>query len=386
MKTLVLTLVTALLSSFTAQAFSADMTTYRGYSGNSYIFVEGGVEFSVFPDGQFDFVYLGNQGTHVSIQTPNAAINFNSGYNYDTYVQYDLYGAVIQIENVPVFYDVYGRIVQAGNVHIHYNNNRLVRIGGMHIFYNPYGYFSHYTGFINPFNRFYVYRPWHMYYMVPFHHYAIVYGFPYRRYYNPVRYSFGYHQSYYNRPGVAYMNGRRDFYRPGSQLHYRDGRMAANTNFNNGGRGNTDNATTYRRDDRVLREQVRGNGQVANTNAVRGNSSAVRTNNSSVTQSNRNNERVSGTSVTRAPQSNTGNREVRPVNTQVQRTPVTTSNRTPQVGSTSNRSTPPAARPANTSSRPAATARPASNSQKTTATRATTTRSNAGATARGGRG
>ena len=386
MKTLVLTLVTALMSNFTVQAFSADMITYRGYSGNSYIFVEGGVEFSVFPDGQFDFVYLGNQGTHINIQTPHAAINFNSGYNYDTYVQYDMYGAVIQIENVPVFYDAYGRIIQAGNVHIHYNNRRIVRIGGLHIFYNPYGYFSHYTGFINPYNRFYVYRPWHMYYMVPFHHYAIVYGFPYRRFYNPVRYSFGYHQNYYNRPGVAYMNGRRDFYRPGSQLHYRDGRTVTNSNFNNGGRGNTDNATTYRRDDRVLRDQIansgRGNQQVKGSNSAgRGNSTAVGANNNRAN----NRERVNTTNRIQN-QANTAAREVRPANTQQTRQPVVTPTQRPTIGSNRNQSNQASVRPA-TTNRPATAVRPASsNSSKPTAARATTSRTNAGTTARGGRG
>ena len=383
MKTLVLTLVTALMSNFTVQAFSADMITYRGYSGNSYIFIEGGVEFSVFPDGQFDFVYLGSHGTQVNIQTPNAAINFNAGYNYDTYVQYDMYGAVIQIENVPVFYDAYGRIIQAGNVHIHYNNNRLIRIGGLHIFYNPYGFFSHHTGFINAYNRFYVYRPWHVYYMVPFHHYTIVYGFPYRRYYNPVRYNYGYHHRNYNRPGVAYMNGRRNFYRPGSQMHYRDGRVAVNTNFNNGGRGNTNQATTYRRDDQILRGQVanggRGDAQVVTNNIVRENNTV---------RNNRNNtgNRIPGAAVNRTPMSrNTANRQALPANTQVQRKPVANGNRAPQVGKIDNKMTTPTVRPARTGGQPAATIRSAGNNRKTTATRATHMRNNA-SLSRGGRG
>jgi hypothetical protein len=173
----------ALIFSILLMGFSANATSnesennYRnGYNGKAYIFVEGDVEFSVFPDGQFDFVYVGPQnGTQVTISTPNTNVSFNSGYDYETYVQYDDYGAVIQVENVPIYYDYYGRIIQAGNVDIQYNNRRLVRVGGLHVFYNNYGYFSHYSGYINSYNPYYVYRPWHVYYAVPIYSHCIVY-------------------------------------------------------------------------------------------------------------------------------------------------------------------------------------------------------------------
>jgi len=122
----------------------------RGY-GNSFIFVEQGVEFAVFPDGQFDF-NVRDYGPNFSAYADfgNVNISFNTGYSYDAYVQYDDYGAVIQIENVPVYYDYYGRIIQAGNVHIRYNNfGRVVRVGGLYVHYNRYNRFSYCSGFIN---------------------------------------------------------------------------------------------------------------------------------------------------------------------------------------------------------------------------------------------
>ena len=90
----------------------------RAYS-KSFIFIEGGIEFSVFPDGQFDFV-MQNYSPNVNFgfNTPTASITFNSGYDYNAYVQYDDYGAIIQIENTPVFYDYYGRVTQIGNITI----------------------------------------------------------------------------------------------------------------------------------------------------------------------------------------------------------------------------------------------------------------------------
>lgn len=205
----------------------------RNYDGNSYIFVEGDVEFSVFADGQFDFVYVGPQkASEVTFISPNGNVSYNSGYNYDAYVQYDSYGAVIQIENVAVYYDEYGRINRAGNVEIRYNDRRIVRVGGLRVNYNNYGQFSHCSGAINVFNPYYVYHPWHMYYARPIYTHVIVYDYPYRRYYHPVRYSYYDHVHYYNNRGaIAYNNGRRDFYRPGSQTHYQDGRVGRNNNY-----------------------------------------------------------------------------------------------------------------------------------------------------------
>src|SRR5690606_8714456 len=198
------------------------------YDGSRYIFVEGNVEFSVFPDGQFDFVYLGPNGNHVMLDTPDVNISYNAGYEYDAYIQYDQYGAVIQVEDVPIYYDNYGRIIRAGNVDITYKDRRIVRVGGLRIFYRN-GIFSYYTGYINAYNPYYVYRPWHVYYMRPYYTHVIVYDYPYRQYYYPVRYSYHEHVILYrNRHTVAYINGRRDFYRPGSHIHYKDGRVAVN--------------------------------------------------------------------------------------------------------------------------------------------------------------
>jgi len=155
----------------------------KGY-GNSFIFVEQGVEFAVFPDGQFDFnvdSYGPNFGAQANFG--NVSISFNTGYNYNAYVQYDDYGAVVQIENVPIYYDYYGRISRAGNVYIRYNSYGYVsRVGGLYIHYNRYNRYSHYTGFINIFNRHYVYRPWHTYYAIPSYNYCVVYNRTYRRY------------------------------------------------------------------------------------------------------------------------------------------------------------------------------------------------------------
>jgi hypothetical protein len=200
-----------------AAAFATTTTktgTYfydRGY-GNSFIFVEQGVEFAVFPDGQFDF-NVDRYGPDFSAYADfgGVSISYNSGYSYDAYVQYDDFGAVIQIENVPIYYDYYGRIIQAGDVRIRYNSyGRVVSVGGLYVHYNRFNRFSHYTGFINVYNRHYVYRPWHRYYAVPVVTSCIVYNRPYRQYYAPIRHRYyaPYRDNY--RPHVSYNAGRRD--------------------------------------------------------------------------------------------------------------------------------------------------------------------------------
>lgn len=232
--------VTALVFSFllTGLLIKAETTSkfhsfINSYDGSSYIFIEDGVEFSVFPDGQFDFVYLGyDRSGSININQNGVNINFNSGYDYDVFVQYDDYGAVIQVENIPIYYDEFGRIIQAGNTEIHYNDRRIVRIGGLRIFYDHYGYFSHYTGYINFWTPYYVYRPWHVYYIRPFYSNCIVYDHPYRRYYTPFRYSYKEHRHLYkHRHRHNYRNARRDFYRPGSRIHHRDGRVVKRRDF-----------------------------------------------------------------------------------------------------------------------------------------------------------
>ncbi|GGG45651.1 hypothetical protein [Bizionia arctica] len=183
-------------------------TTYKGY-GNSFIFVENNIEFSVFPDGQFDF-YMPSYASNVNVYSPGISISFNSGYNYNPFLQYDEYGAIIQVEHVPVYYDFYGRVTQIGNVFINYNAyGNVSRIGGLYIHYNNYRNYSYYTGYINAYNPYYVYRPWHAYYSIPAYNQCVVYNRPYRQNYNPVRYTYSkpYTNNYRRTTSVASRNG-----------------------------------------------------------------------------------------------------------------------------------------------------------------------------------
>ncbi|TXE10907.1 hypothetical protein ES711_03105 [Gelidibacter salicanalis] len=199
MKGLALLFTAMFLIGISVHATTTNLTKDNSYSnglkkgnGNSFIFTEGGIEFSVFPDGQFDF-YAPHFGPdpHVFMNAARMPFSFNSGYDYGPYVQYDDYGAIVQIENIPIYYDYYGRITKAGNINIHYNSyGHVRRVGQLHVYYDRHHRFSHYSGYINSYNRVYVPRPWHHYYVVPAYDYRVVYVQPYRQYYTPVRHHY----------------------------------------------------------------------------------------------------------------------------------------------------------------------------------------------------
>lgn len=206
-------------------------STPYAHSSEAVIFVEGGVEFAVYPDGQFDFFYNPKRnGYNINVVSPNVNISFNSGYNYDPYIQLDDFGAVIQIERVPIFYDYYGRIIQAGKVSFSYNNYGLLhRVGRMYLHYNPYRQFTHTSGFINSYNRRYVPRPWHRYYMRPYSHVAVVFSHPYRSHYYPKRIGYDRYRKHFKKQ-KAYP---RNFHRPGDKVNtfYRGTRTAEARNI-----------------------------------------------------------------------------------------------------------------------------------------------------------
>lgn len=257
---LLIGLITLSSTTFATTTTSETTARYNAvYDGSRYIFVENGIEFSVFPDGEFDF-YIPEivQGINVNVNAGPVGISFNTGYDYDPYVQYDEYGAVIQIENTPVFYDNYGRLVQAGDVRINYRRNRIVNVGGLFVHYNNFGAFSHYTGFVNIYNRNYVFHPYHNFFYRPVFNRCLVWTTPYRQFYNPVRFNYAFHRNNYVRGfRNGYANARRDFRRPNT------GRVA----HNNGRRDNVDRNNAAFRNTRSDRATKRGNRGFVSNNA-----------------------------------------------------------------------------------------------------------------------
>lgn len=198
-------LLTVLLSFgvTTASALVHGNNTFS--SPAAIVFSEGGIEFAVYPDGQFDFYDPQVRNSQVMINNAHISLSFNSGHNYGPYVQYDDYGAVVQVQNTPIYYDYYGKVAQIGRVNLDYNAyGKLYRVGGLYIQYNPYGNFASFRGYINTRNR--GYRPHYQYYKRPIR--TVVYARPYRRYYEPRRVAYrNYRKNYHG-------NGYHQFYSP----------------------------------------------------------------------------------------------------------------------------------------------------------------------------
>lgn len=332
MKHVFLLLSAILLSGFSVNADTSttldngiiNNSYIKGY-GNSFIFEEAGIEFSVYADGQFDF-YMPSYGPKVSvnINNRNTSISFNTGYDYGAYVQYDEFGAVIQIENTPIYYDYYGRVNQVGNVHINYNRRGYIsRVGGLYVHYNRYNHYSHSTGFINIYNRAYVYRPWHAYYILPPVNYCVLYTTPYRQHYTPIRYR--YDRPYVNnsrrRTAVANRNGH-SITRNRALASRTEGRTprVTTTPRTRGNKATT--ATPRTRGNSTVKPRTRGNEATTPKPRTRGNNtvkprtrgndvitSKPRTRTTVNTKSNRNNTQLNNrsTSKTRATVSRSSN-------------------------------------------------------------------------------
>lgn len=189
--------------------------------GESYTFVERGITFSVFQNGEFDFYIAPRGQASANLNLGAVNISYNSGYNYDAYVQYDDYGAIVQIESLPIYYDYYGRVNRVGSIRIGYNTNRLVRIGNLNVYYNNYGYRTHYSGYINHYNRYYTYQPYHDYFVRPHYAQSIISHNPYRQYYSAERY-------YYKKNKKSHYN-KRSFRKIESRVRVAD-------SYNNRGR------------------------------------------------------------------------------------------------------------------------------------------------------
>ena len=216
MKKIALLLVTIISLGLSPQLFANvdshhPVKKYRYDNTKVFTFVEEGITFSIFKNGEFDFYINPRRGMHVGVDLDEVSISYNSGYNYDPYVQYDDYGAIIQIENTPIYYDSYGRIIRAGDVKIRYRSNRVNRIGSLNIYYNNYGHYSYHRGYVNIYNRHHVFHPYHNFFVLPIFNRCIVSYRPYRNRYRPTRYNYYYGKTYHKRNNRRSYNSKRGY-------------------------------------------------------------------------------------------------------------------------------------------------------------------------------
>jgi hypothetical protein len=120
------------------------------------VFTERGVEFYIFPDGQFDFNTRPSTGEMYyksgRRNGPNATYGSPSNgqnRNYGVKVEHDYTGKVRRIGNVFINYDANDRIKRFGSVYMTYNRYALTQVGGLQIIYNRRGQIVDFVGAVN---------------------------------------------------------------------------------------------------------------------------------------------------------------------------------------------------------------------------------------------
>ncbi len=123
----------------------SDKTNRTQYSFEEPIsFNERGIEFFVFPNGDFDFNTHSehSQGDYFykgAGKRGNNKIENRGPINQGTLIEHDSFGRVRRVGNTFINYDSSDRVNRIGSVYMRYNRFALTQIGGLHIIYNRFG-------------------------------------------------------------------------------------------------------------------------------------------------------------------------------------------------------------------------------------------------------
>lgn len=141
--------------------------TSRYHHAQPIIFVERGIEFIVFPNGDFDFntafdgygynyynddLYYRRNNTRrgsVGVTAPGTTSRYYDYGPRGVQVIHDRWGNVRRVGHVFINYDYYGRVKRIGSVYIRYRRHRMVQIGGLRLFYNRHGQVVRTRGIVN---------------------------------------------------------------------------------------------------------------------------------------------------------------------------------------------------------------------------------------------
>ena len=144
----------------------SDNTNRRGYyidyrDAEPIIFREHGIEFMLFPNGEFDF-NTRPSGPRYAINNTNGAPGTRGYYGTSERgirVEHDNFGRVRRIGNVYINYDAFGRVKRIGTIYMSYNSFAVTKVGNMRIVYDRRGRIVDVFGFINYANNGYFYNP-----------------------------------------------------------------------------------------------------------------------------------------------------------------------------------------------------------------------------------
>ena len=103
-------------------------------------FVERGIEFFVFPNGEFDFNTRPDDSHgdyfYRKAGDKNVGLKARENGNFGVLIQHDNFGRVRRVGNTFINYDNRDRVSRIGTVYMKYNRFALSQIGGMKLIYN----------------------------------------------------------------------------------------------------------------------------------------------------------------------------------------------------------------------------------------------------------
>jgi hypothetical protein len=114
------------------------------YDNEPVSFIERGIEFFVFPNGDFDFNTRpddsqGNYQFKTAGRRSTEVNRNNRPINYGVLIEQDSFGRVRRVGNTFINYDFSDRVTRIGSVYMQYNRFALDQIGNMRLIYNRYG-------------------------------------------------------------------------------------------------------------------------------------------------------------------------------------------------------------------------------------------------------
>ena len=141
-------------------------TDRRGYhidyrDAEPIIFKERGIEFMLFPNGEFDF-NTRPSGPRYHVNGTNGAPGTRGYYGPSERgirVEHDNFGRIRRVGNVYINYDAFGRVKRIGTIYMSYNSFAVTKVGNMRIVYDRRGRIVDVYGFINHANGGYNYNP-----------------------------------------------------------------------------------------------------------------------------------------------------------------------------------------------------------------------------------
>ena len=127
-----------------------DRVTKRYRQAQPISFIERGVKFFVYPNGEIDFRFLNRRSRSRNVDWNDRRYNAPGSYGYynrPAGTKYDYYGRLKKVGVNYINYDRYDRVRRIGSIILRYNRRGLVnQIGGLHIYYNRYAKIRHVEG------------------------------------------------------------------------------------------------------------------------------------------------------------------------------------------------------------------------------------------------